>query len=294
MVKEKEKQSQSRIQQQEGHIVATEEMTLDLLLHCWNLAQEQVKRAIDFNREAGLKNPESYVGYGYAAGTTEPMDVRQKKRWWAQCSHKKTGNPITLDSLISAGRISDFENELFEDQKLPRRELSQLLRVKTQDNSEYLMRMEQWKGLSEIGGIVTISVNDLDFTRRVGITPTTAKQNDGTQIKVLEVGTTEFSWFTLPKIYTTPFTKENVMAAIEKARPSIDNDNRGKISYQLKREGHPNTISVSSLEEFIEGNFDEMWQRQMTPSPQININSKDLATFVKLHRESRQSHEQYQ
>jgi hypothetical protein len=118
LVREKEKQSQSdcqiqQQQQQEGHVVAAEEMTLDLLFHCWNLAQDQVKRAVDFNREAGLKNPESYVGYGFASGTAEPMDVKQKRRGWAQCTHKKTGNLITLDSLVSAGRISDFEKELF-------------------------------------------------------------------------------------------------------------------------------------------------------------------------------------
>lgn len=152
MVKEKQSQSQSQIQQQqEGHvhIVATEEMTLDLLLHCWKLAQEQVKRAIDFNREAGVKYPEyAYVGYGYAAGTTEPMDVKQKKRWWAACTHKKTGNLITLDSLVSAGRISDFEKELFEGQTLPRREMTSMIRVKT-EKGEFLFRQEKWVGLNE-------------------------------------------------------------------------------------------------------------------------------------------------
>src|ERR671914_349778 len=157
-------QSQS---EQEGHNIADEEMSLDLLLHCWNLAQEQVQRAIDFNRNAGIKYPDAYVGYGYAAGTTEPMDVKQKKRWWAQCTHKKSGDLITLDSLISAGRISDFEKELFEGQKLPRREMISMIRVKT-EKGEYLMRIEQWTGLTEIGGITTITINgDLDYTRCV-------------------------------------------------------------------------------------------------------------------------------
>jgi hypothetical protein len=267
----------SQTQQQEaegGYSISNEELNEDLILHCWRLVQEQVKRVVDFNREAGLKNPEAYIGYGFASGTTEPMDVKQKRRWWAVCTHKRTGKLITLDTLLASGRISDLEKELFEGQKLPRRELSQLIRGKTQDNSQYLMRLEQWIGLSEIGGIVTVSVNDLDFTRRIGVTPTTAKQTDGTEIKVLEVGTAEFAWGTLPKIYTTPFTKENVMAAIEKAQTSTENNAQGKISYQLLREGYPNPISVSSLKEFIEGNLDEIWARQTTPNPQININQK--------------------
>jgi hypothetical protein len=91
-----------------------------------------------------------------------------------------------------------------------------------------------------------------------------------------------------------PFTKGNVMAAIEKAQPSKENNAQGKISYQLLREGYPNPISVSSLKEFIESKFEEIWVRQTTPNPQININSKELATFVKLDRESRESHEHYQ
>jgi hypothetical protein len=107
-------------------------------------------------------------------------------------------------------------------------------------------------------------------------------------------GTGEFTYETSQKIYTTPFNKENVLAAIEKYPPSEDNDTRGKITYALKREGITNEVGISSLEEFIEGNFDELWARQTTPNPQININSKDLTTFVKLDRESRESHKQYQ
>ena len=294
-------QSQPQIQsqpqpqpQQEGHNIADEEMSLDLLLHCWNLAQEQVQRAIDFNKNAGVKYPDAYVGYGFAAGTTEPMDVKQKKRWWAQCTHKKSGNFITLDSLSSAGKISDYEKELFEGQKLPRREMISMVRIKVDNKGEYLHRIEQWVGLNEIGGVITVSINgELDYTRRVGINPDTAKLEDGTETKILKVGTTEFSWYTLPKIYTTRFTKENVLAALEKAPPSMADGRRGKISYILKKEGTTNTISASNQEEFINGNFDEIWNYHMTPQPQINISGKELTNYLKQDAAAKEKH-QYQ
>ncbi|HEU4446798.1 MAG TPA: hypothetical protein VFR94_19150 [Nitrososphaeraceae archaeon] len=287
----------SQTQQQKtegGYSIANEELNEDLILHCWRLVQEQARRVIEFNRSQGVPNPDAYVGYNYADGSPEPMSVKQKLRWLNIIRHKKSGRPITVDSLVASERVSDIEREMFGQQKYPRVELSALTRVKTQDNSEYLMRGMQAIGLSEIGAIVTLPLYDCDFTRKVPISPSTAKLQDGMDVKILEVGTGEFTYETSPRIYTTPFNKENVLAAIEKYPPSEDNDTRGKITYALKREGTTNEVGISSLEEFIEGNFDELWTRQTTPNPQININSKDLATFVKLDRESRESHEQYQ
>ena len=59
------------------------------------------------------------------------------------------------------------------------------------------------------------------------------------------------------------------------------------------KEGTTRTIGVSSLEEFIDGDFMEIWERNSQPAPQINISSKDLATYVKLDRESREKGNQY-
>ena len=169
-----------------------------------------------------------------------------------------------------------------------------MVRVKVDNKGEYLHRIEQWVGLNEIGGIITISINgELDYTRRVGINPDTAKLEDGTETKILKVGTTEFSWHTLPKIYTTPSTEENVLAALEKAPPSMADGRLGKISYILKKEGTTNTISASNQEEFINGNFDELWDYHMRPQPQINISGKDLTNYLKQDAAAKEKH-QYQ
>jgi hypothetical protein len=63
---------------------------------------------------------------------------------------------------------------MFGQQKYPRIELSELTRVKTQDNSEYLVRAMRAIRLSEIGAVVTLPPYGCDFTRKVIISPTTA------------------------------------------------------------------------------------------------------------------------
>jgi hypothetical protein len=292
----KQIQPQSETQQKaEGHShsVADEQFDENLILHSWRGVKEQVQRVIEFNRSQGVPNPEAWIGYNYAAGTPEPLSIRQKIRWLNIIRHKKSGKPITVNSLVESGRISDIEKQMFGDQRYPRIELSSCTRVKTQDNSEYLMRTMRAIGLSEIGAIVTLPLNDVDFTRKVPVSPSTAKLPDGTDVKILQVGRGEFTYESSPKIYTTPFNKENVLAAIEKYPPSEDNDTQGKITYAFKKEGITNEVGISSLEEFINSDFDSTFERLRQPAPSIHIDSKGLAAFAKMDSQSRTDHKQY-
>jgi hypothetical protein len=156
--------SQTQSQQKtEGHSVADEEINEDLILHCWKLVKEQVQRVIEFNKSQGVPNPDAYVGYNYADGSPEPTSVKQKIRWLNIIRHRKSGKPITVDSLVESGRISDIEKQMFGEQQVyPRIELISMTRVKTQDNSEYLVRAMRAIGLSEIGAIVTLPLSDCE------------------------------------------------------------------------------------------------------------------------------------
>jgi hypothetical protein len=284
---------QSQQQKAEGHSVAGEEFNEDLILHSWRLVKAQVQRVIEFNRSQGIPNPDAYVGYNYADGSPEPMSIKQKIRFLNIITHKKSGKPITVDSLVASGRISDIERETFGEQRYPRIELSSMTRVKAQDGSEYLVRTMQAIGLSEIGAIVTLPLNDVDFTRKVPISPTTAKLPDGTDVKVLYVGSGEFTYESSPKIYTTPFTKENVLASLDKYKPSEDNDLHGKITFAFKKDGVTNEVGISSLEEFLTDDLDSTFERLRAPAPTIHIDSKGLAAFVKMDSQSRTEHKQY-
>jgi hypothetical protein len=160
--------------QPSGYSVADEQINEDLILHCWKKVQEQVQRAIEFNKSQGIMNPDAYIGHTYD-GWSEPMSVKQKRRWLNATTHKKSGKWITINSLIESGHISDIERDLFgTDKQYPRIELSSMARVKTQDNSEYLVRVLRALGLSEIGAIVSIGINgECDFTRKVPVSPST-------------------------------------------------------------------------------------------------------------------------
>ena len=278
---------------EEEYSIANEKISLELILSDWNKEQEQVSRVIEYNRQAGIRNPEAYIGYGFAPGTTEPADVKRRIRWWNSIINKRTGKPNTLEALRNAGVISDDEMDLFGDNPVfPKRELSQIHRIHKNDGSEWLLRQERFSGLNSIGGVVSIPVT-LGYYRRVTLEPTTAALENGNQVKVLQIGTTEGAYYTLPRIYYIKFTKENVLDALKVAQPIMENGVPVKVSYTLQFEGQTRAIGVPTLEEITDGDFMEIWERSSKPNPQINISSKDLATYVKLDRESREKANQY-
>jgi hypothetical protein len=278
-------------QPSEGYSIADETIGESLILHCWNGVLQQIEKVKAFNKSQGITNSDPWIGHTYD-GWSEPMSVRSHRRWLNITRHKKSGKWITVDSLAASGRISDMEKDLFDnDKQYPRINLISMTRVKTQEGSEYLMRQMQAIGLSEIGAIVTLNLPDCDFTRKVPISPDTAKLPDGTDVKILKIGSGEFAYENSPKIYTTPFTRENVLATIDKYKPY--EEGFGKVGYVFKKEGNANEVSVSSLEEFINADVDETIARSRQAAPQININSKDLASYVKMDRESRERAHQY-
>jgi hypothetical protein len=64
-------------------------------------------------------------------------------------------------------------------------------------------------------------------------------------------------------------------------------------SLALMKEGVPNPISVMDAKLWAEAPFDELWEQQSRPAPQINVSGKDLLNYVKHDRESKEKN-QYQ
>jgi hypothetical protein len=116
----------------------------------------------------------------------------------------------------------------------------------------------------------------------VPIDPTT---QGGPSVRVVKIGHALPFYETAEKVYLTPFNSVNVLAAMQKAQRSTET--RGQISLVLSRDGASNPISAPDLDTFIQADFDELWKQRTTPAPQININSKDLANYVKYDRESK-------
>jgi hypothetical protein len=226
-----------------------------------------------------------------------PMDVKQKKRWLASVINPKTGDYYTLDQLQAAGKISNAEKKLYGDKPLPRRELTQLLRYQTDDNKEWMVRTEIWYGLNISGAVVSISVNNLDFAKQVvpraESTPQDPTIQGSPEVKILKIGNCLPSYETANKVWLTPFSKENLLAALQKASKPSDPRLHGHISLTIHKDGAHNPISVSDLDTFTNVPFNDLWARLTAPTPQINLNPKSLESFIKMDRESRESHEQY-
>jgi hypothetical protein len=275
-------------EQRQEYSVPSEEISESLLLRRWNTTIIPVNQAIAINKESGAKHPGLYVNYFDEA---EPMDVKQKRRWLVATINKKTGEFITLDQLRAAGKISDTEKKLFGDQKFPRRELTAMTRHQDDNKNEWLIRNERWVGLSENGSVVSVPVSDIDFARQVMPRPNTVPQDPSVQgsphVKVLKIGSCLPAYYSAEKIYLTPFTSSNVLAAMHKAQRPSEPRLHGHISLVLSKDGASNPTSAPDLDSFIQADFNELWKQQTTPAPQININSKDLASYIKYDRESR-------
>jgi hypothetical protein len=278
-------QTQSQQQEQE-YSIANEEIGEELLLRCWNTTIIPVNQAIAVNKESGAKYPELYINY---FDETQPADIKQKRRWLAASINKKTGAFHTLDQLLAAGKISEVEKKLFGDKTFPRREITQILRHQTDDKREWILRFECWYGLTADAGVVTISANDIDYARRVSIEPESVPQDPSVQgsphVKVLKIGTCLPGYYGAQKIYLTPFTKENVLAAMQKAQRS--EELHGQVSLILSKDNAHNPISAPDFDTFINAPFDELWKQLTTPAPQINLNPRDLANYIKYDRESK-------
>ena len=277
---------------QEEYSIANEKISLELLMADWYAEQAQVARAVEYNRQAGVKNPEAYVGYGFATGTTEPVDIKRKTRWWNAITNKRTGKPNTLEALQNAGIVSDDEIALFGDTVFPKRELSQLHRIRKNDGTEWLVRMERWSGLNSVGGVFSIPVN-LGFHRRVPISQSTTQNEQGNDVKILTVGTTENAYYYLPKIYTTKFTKQNVLDSLKVAPPIMENGVLVKVSYVLSLEGVTRTIGAPDLETFTDADFMEYWEQSSIQQPTISIDPKTFSNYVRMDLESKTNHKQY-
>jgi hypothetical protein len=288
LVKSHNQQQSQQSEEQEGYSVANEEIGESLLLRGWNKTIEPVYEAIRQNKESGIKYPDVFVNYFNEA---EPMDVHQKKRWLNSCINKKTGEFIILEQLRSAGRISNEEMKLFGDRPFPRRELIQITRHQDDSKREWLIRTEVWIGLTEMASIVRVPVNNIDFARRVSIRPDSAPIDPTIQgsphVRVMKIGTCLPGYYSADKIYLTPFTKENMLAAMQKAGRPSQPSLHGHISLALSKDGAHNPYTVPDLDTFVNADFNELWKQLTTPAPQINISGKDLENYVKFDRESR-------
>jgi hypothetical protein len=249
----------------------------ELLLRRFKLVEEFINKVKKTNLDNGLdpKRMDNFIAY------REPFKKKQYLKWLKAVTNIKTGKFHTIHGLVEAGVISEGEEDQFEDKVFPNRKLHQLHRVKTATGEEYINRLEQWRGLSKVGGVVTVSVNDIDYWVKPKVTysyePEDLTNRDGKQIRVTSIRGDHFGQETPasgPRIYLTPFTVEKAKELLKNAAGEIGDVNHG-CGLLYVREGASNPMGVS-LEEFLAPSFNDVWDHKHEPAPVIKIDSKSL------------------
>jgi hypothetical protein len=262
-----------------------------LLLRRFELMEDCVNQVRKTNLDNGLdlKRMDNFIQW------EAPFKRKQYDKWLKATTNPKTGKFYTLSGLREAGVISEEEEEQFEEKTYPHRKLYQLHRVKTPSGEEYLQRLEQWIGLSRVGGVVTVSVNDIDYWVRPKVTysyePEDPQNREGKQIRVGSIRGDHFGQdppASGSRIYLTRYSPKKAQELLANKVGEIGDVNHGT-GLTLIKVNAPNPIGVT-LNEFLAPSFDEIWEHKSQPAPVIHIDSKALMKDIM----SAESQKQYQ
>lgn len=272
---------------------------VELLLSHYTKAEEIIEKAEEFNRKSGL--PEelmtAYINY------TVPSGKEKYLNWIAECTSEQNGKFWNMNMLRAAAHISDEETER-DNVEYPRRELFQLYRVQTSSKKEFLYRMEMWHGLKTDSTERSLYVEDLDYYIEPNISypyadpgltytsfnprSTESRKTVGLppgKMRVAKLATNVL----YPKnemgkrVWTTPFSAEAVTQALTYQRGELNDHNNGT-ALMLKKEGVSNPVTVTTLEDFLNPSFDDIFKRQSSPAESVNV--KDLVEQLRSSKAS--------
>lgn len=267
--------------QQSQPAPAPEGISVNLLLRSWNKTLEGVDECKRINKESGVEHPEQFIQFDDEI----PMKIKKYNNWIDACLNKRNNSLYTLESLISSGTISETELRFYPQQKYPYRELMSLSRVQDAQKSEWLVRGEYWFGLDAIGSIRSLYVDTLDYYKQ--ITPAFSfeslnpERRGSEQVRIAKVGRAVPWYEGQRKTYITPFTLENVNAAMRDAQKPTTDKSISDTRLYLVKEGITNCISAPDLNTFVSANFEEFWEQQMTPLPTIKVDSRALLSHIR-------------
>lgn len=261
---------------QQSAPILEEKISSDLLLRSWNKTLELVNEARKINNASGVVKPEQFIAF-----SEDSVRIKKYRQWLAETTNPKTPDRfLTLESLIASGEVSESERKLFPRQDFPYRELVSLQRRLTPDKREWIVRSEYWYGISKIGSVIPLSVQDLDYhlqiLPRFEYALADSSNSDGKKVRVAKVGSIESG----VKVFTTPFTASLAEEMITKyARQPIEDKINGTSTVFVK-EGAPNPLAVRDLNLFIHGDFNEVYNQITTPAPVIKVDSRALLSHI--------------
>jgi hypothetical protein len=226
--------------------------------------------SIDRNSHKPYTRTESindlYVDY-------EPPLHKKKRLRFLENVTNRDGSFRTLSNLVSAGTISEQELKYYPEERLPRRVVNQIHRIKTQAGKEYIVRVEQWKGIGKSGSIITCPVTLGTYVEPFYTTefqPVDRNDPTGPTVRVARLGLPQAATYVGTKKYTDEYAPEK----IRKYLKHVEGVHNKDWSTLLIKEGEPNPIAIKDTTRFATEDFDTLWTEFSRARPQVDI--KDL------------------
>ena len=177
--------------------------------------------------------------------------------------------------------IKPEEVELFtggNEKKFPYREINQLHRVKLLDGTEWIVRYEQWFGLTKSCAIVTCPVklgSYLHPAYKNEFIQTEKDNPNSATIRVVKVEPNAYGQFAGTRKYTDRYSEEKMQKYLRHSVGPFGSLN----TITLVKQNAPNPIACHDIERAITEDFDKLWDDLTRVKPTVDI--KELVSELK-------------
>jgi hypothetical protein len=191
-----------------------------------------------------------------------------------QTTNQRSQKFRTIQSLIDQGIIHESERELYNlpngFQDYPTRQITQFIRIKKADGTEWFKTSEHFTGITETGAVENATIDI-----HTHVIPTVIRELRDQQGQPLQLGANVINSRTMQASiikmdgsrelvgtigYLTPWNKEVFKSAMKFARGQIG-DNYNGSSLTLKKENFPGKVGVPDVDEYMNMDFDELYKR---------------------------------
>jgi hypothetical protein len=209
----------------------------------------------------------------------QPSPTKTKKlQFIKQTMNQRSKKFYTIESLIQMGVLHPSERELYKfppyASDFPYRTVYQYRRVQRADKTEYLTTHEYITSVDDQGTVVSIALephtyivpNIIREKRNTDGTPlrpgASIANTDTVQVSIIKSNPNREVFGKVE--YLTPFTKEVVLSALRFAHGELGDRYNGA-SMTIVKENYPQSYSVFEVDEFVNANFNDLWNRLTKP-----------------------------
>jgi hypothetical protein len=256
----------------------------DMLLKRFKITESVIEEARKFNSDHGIDEATSKM---YVDFTIHPLQ-KKYQRWLRQCINPSTKRFYNMEYLKAKQLVSAIDNQ-YDGRKYPRIELNNLVRIKAQQG-EFLVRSIMLYGMDITGNELSLFVDTADDHRELKIEYVREVNSDQTRYMgqedenpgwgrtVAKVRNTNVIWSGQEEgtlVYDTPFSEQTVQEFTKYAKPPFSSHNGTGLSFKNEVSGATHSLSIKSLEQFCEPDFDSLWE-ELSRIPKDKVDIKDL------------------